>query len=80
MLTHLKLRLAMRIVNVEPIIAQKMAEEAAAPDNGGLIEQNADNAAWSYFSGSVNNPIYVAKEYNHITFSSRGRKGLFDRW
>ncbi len=63
----LKLRLAMRIVNVEPTIAQKMAEEAAAPDNGGLIEQNADNAAWSYFSGSVNNPIYVAKEYNHIT-------------
>ncbi|BDW79630.1 hypothetical protein BFINE_54250 [Bacteroides finegoldii DSM 17565] len=31
-----------------------------------MIEQNTDNAAWSYFSGSVNNPIYVAKEYNHV--------------
>ena len=62
----LKLRLAIRIVNVDKTTAQKMAEEAVDPANGGVIEQNADNAAWSYFSSSVNNPIYVAKEYNHV--------------
>lgn len=61
----LKLRLAMRIVNADQATAKKMAEEAVNPANGGVIEQNADNAAWSYFSGSVNNPLYVAKEYNH---------------
>ena len=62
----LKLRLAIRIANVDKTTAQKMAEEAVDPANGGVIEQNADNAAWSYFSSSVNNPIYVAKEYNHV--------------
>ena len=62
----LKLRLAIRIANVDKVTAQKMAEEAVDPQNGGVIEQNTDNAAWSYFSGSVNNPIYVAKEYNHV--------------
>ena len=63
----LKLRLAIRIANVDKVTAQKMAEEAVDPKNGGVIEQNTDNAAWSYFSGSVNNPIYVAKEYNHVS-------------
>lgn len=62
----LKLRLAMRIVNVDLNTAKKMVEEAVDQANGGVIEQNADNAAWSYFSASVNNPIYVAKEYNHV--------------
>lgn len=62
----LKLRLAMRIVNADPNTARKMVEEAVDQANGGVIEQNADNAAWSYFSSSVNNPIYVAKEYNHV--------------
>ena len=62
----LKLRLAIRIANVDKTTAQKMAEEAVDPANGGVIEQNADNAAWSYFSSSVNNPIYVAKEYNYV--------------
>lgn len=62
----LKLRLAIRIANVDETTARQMAEEAVNPANGGVIEQNADNAAWSYFSGSVNNPLYVAKEYNHM--------------
>lgn len=61
----LKLRLAMRIVNVAPDKAREMAEAAVDPQFGGVIEQNADNAAWTYFSGSVNNPLFVAKEYNH---------------
>lgn len=39
----LKLRLALRISSVDPILAQKEAEEAVS-DNGGLIETPADNA------------------------------------
>ena len=43
----LKLRLAMRLVNVNPTLAQQKAEEAAN-DPGGLISEAAD-AAWSSF-------------------------------
>lgn len=62
----LKLRLAMRIVNADPTTARKMVEEALDPQYGGVIEQNADNAAWRYFAGSVTNPIYTATQYNHV--------------
>lgn len=57
----LKLRLAMRISNVAPAKAKKMAEEAVA---GGVIESNADNAAWNYFQ-SITNPLYTAVNYNN---------------
>lgn len=43
----LKLRLAMRLVNVNPALAQQKAEEAVN-DAGGLISEPAD-AAWSTF-------------------------------
>lgn len=43
----LKLRLAMRLVNVNPTLAQQKAEEAVQ-DAGGLISDPAD-AAWSTF-------------------------------
>lgn len=43
----LKLRLAMRLVNVNPILAQQKAEEAVR-DAGGLISEPSD-AAWSSF-------------------------------
>ncbi|MDE6129947.1 MAG: SusD/RagB family nutrient-binding outer membrane lipoprotein, partial [Muribaculaceae bacterium] len=57
----LKLRLAMRISNVAPEKARKLAEEAVA---GGVIEQNADNATWKYFT-SITNPLYTAVNYNN---------------
>lgn len=59
----LKLRLAMRIVYVSHDKAKKMAEEAVNPVYGGVIETNADNAAWRYF-GATQNPLYVASRYN----------------
>lgn len=40
----LKLRLAMRLVYADPDKAKAMAEEAVNPNNGGVIESNADNA------------------------------------
>lgn len=43
----LKLRMALRLVNVEPALAKQKAEEAVS-DPGGLIETPAD-AAWSSF-------------------------------
>ncbi len=43
----LKLRMALRLVNVEPQLAQKKAEEAVN-DLGGLIS-NASDAAWSTY-------------------------------
>ena len=59
----LKLRLAMRICYAAPDKAKQFAEEAVDPANGGVIEANADNAAWNYF-GTTQNPLYVATRYN----------------
>lgn len=56
----LKLRLAMRVSFVDPVLSKKMAEEAV---KGGVIEANADNATWKYFS-SITNPLYTAVMYN----------------
>lgn len=70
----LKLRLAMRIVNADPTTARKMVEEALDPQYGGVIEQNADNAAWRYFAGSVTNPIYTATQYNHVLSHNDDKK------
>lgn len=68
----LKLRLAMRIVNVAPDKARQMAESAVDPQFGGVIEENKDNAAWNYFQGAIDNPIFVAKEYNHADSKTGG--------
>lgn len=59
----LKLRLAMRIVYASETKAKQWAEDAVKPENGGVIESNADNAQWNYF-GTVTNPIYTATRYN----------------
>ena len=64
----LKLRLAMRISFVAPEKSRKMAEEAVA---GGVIESNADNATWKYFS-SITNPLYTAVNYNNAGSSTGG--------
>lgn len=48
----LKLRMALRLVNVNPTLAQQKAEEAAN-DPSGLIESSAD-AAWSTFTPGGN--------------------------
>lgn len=58
----LKLRLAMRIVKADPDKAQKVAESAVAHEIG-VIESNDENAMWNYF-GSINNPLFVAINYN----------------
>lgn len=51
----LKLRMAMRIVNAAPQLAQQKAEEAVA-DNGGLMTEAGD-AAYSSFNDGMN-PMY----------------------
>jgi len=56
----LKLRLAMRVSFVAPQLAKEMAEEAV---RAGVMESNADNAMWQYFS-SLDNPLYTAVNYN----------------
>ncbi len=56
----LKLRLAMRVSFVDRKLSQQMAEEAI---KGGVIESNADNAMWKYFS-TLTNPLYTAVMYN----------------
>ena len=66
----LKLRLAIRIAGVSPDVAREKAEEAVN-DPGGLITSNADNAAWHYF-GSVQNPLYVAVNYNRVSTHDDG--------
>lgn len=66
----LKLRLAIRIAGVKPDLAREKAEEAVN-DPGGLITSNADNAAWHYF-GSVQNPLYVAVNYNRVSTHEDG--------
>lgn len=58
----LKLRLAMRIAYANPTKAKEMAESAVKQEFG-VIESNADNAAWHYF-GSVINPLYTCINYN----------------
>ncbi len=64
----LKLRLAMRISNVAPAKAKAMAEAAVA---GGVIESNADNATWKYFT-SITNPLFTAVNYNNEGSSTGG--------
>ena len=56
----LKLRLAMRVSFVDRKLSRQMAEEAV---KGGVIESNADNATWKYFS-TLTNPLYTAVMYN----------------
>lgn len=57
----LKLRLAMRMVNVEPELAKKAAEEAVANEVG-VITSNADNAMLNI---STTNPFFIiTKEWN----------------
>jgi hypothetical protein len=61
----LKLRLAIRIANVDPTTAKTMAE-SAVNNEVGVITANADNAKWDYFK--VNgNPFYTATRYNMAT-------------
>lgn len=67
----LKLRLAIRIAYADLGKAKQMAEEAVKAENGGVIESNADNAAWNYFETSQN-PIYVATRYNQVLTSDHG--------
>lgn len=57
----LKLRLAMRVSFVDRALSKKMAEEAVA---GGVMEENADNATWKYFSTAITNSLYTAVMYN----------------
>ena len=56
----LKLRLAMRVSFVDRKLSRQMAEEAI---KGGVIESNADNATWKYFS-TLTNPLYTVVMYN----------------
>ena len=56
----LKLRLAMRVSFVDRKLSRQMAEEAI---KGGVIESNADNATWKYFS-TLTHPLYTAVMYN----------------
>lgn len=53
----IKLRMAMRLVNVNPTLAQQKAEEAVN-DPGGLISSKSD-AAWSNYLTKDGNPIYI---------------------
>lgn len=67
----LKLRLAMRIVYANQTKARQWAEDAVKADNGGVIEDNADNAQWNYF-GTVTNPLYTATRYNAAADTETG--------
>ena len=58
----LKLRLALRIAYANPTKAKEMAESAVKQEIG-VIENNADNAAWHYF-GSIVNSLYTCINYN----------------
>tara|TARA_B100001996_G_scaffold375409_1_gene355314 strand:+ start:1616 stop:3049 length:1434 start_codon:yes stop_codon:yes gene_type:complete len=54
----LKLRLAMRLADVNPSVSKTAAEAAIA---AGVMTSNADNAAFSYLSAPPNtNPIWVS--------------------
>lgn len=59
----LQLRLALRISYADPALAQKMAEQAVNPDNGGVIERNDQNATWKNYSITPN-PMRTAILYN----------------
>lgn len=59
----LQLRLALRISYANPTLAQKMAEAAVNPANGGVIESNDQNATWKNYSINVN-PMRTAILYN----------------
>lgn len=58
----LKLRLAMRIVNVDREFARTAAESAVNHEVG-VFEDNSDNARYSSY-GTSGNPIYAAARYN----------------
>ncbi len=59
----LQLRLALRISYANPTLAKQKAEEAIAPENGGVIEMNSQNAEWNYYQTSTNS-MRTAIMYN----------------
>lgn len=59
----LQLRLAMRISYANPTLAKAKAEEAVNPANGGVIENNDQNATWKNYSVTTN-PMRIAVLYN----------------
>lgn len=64
-----KLRMAMRLVNVNPTLARQKAEEAVN-DPGGLIS-TADEAAWCSDLTRDGNPLYITSiEWGESRFSA----------
>ena len=59
----LQLRLALRISYVKPALAKEKAEEAVDPANGGVIENNDENATWKNYA-TATNPMRTAIMYN----------------
>lgn len=59
----LQLRLALRISYANPTLAKQMAEAAVNPANGGVIENNEQNATWKNYS-VMTNPMRTAIMYN----------------
>lgn len=50
----LQLRLALRISYANPTLAKRMAEDAINPANGGVIEDNTQNAYWKNYTINTN--------------------------
>lgn len=61
----LRLRLAMRIVKVDPQLAKTQAEKALDPMNGGILENNAENFKVTVpTDGTFNNPLwFISKNW-----------------
>jgi len=61
----LRLRLAMRLVKVDPQLAKTQAEKALDPANGGVLESNSDNFKVTVpTDGTYSNPLwFIAKNW-----------------
>lgn len=63
----LKLRMAMHIVKVDPVTAQKWAEEAVAAENGGVIESTKEqHAAYPMIHGSSHPLVDILNSWGDL--------------
>lgn len=62
----LMMRMAMRIVDVDPTTAEEYIAKAADPANGGMIASNAENALFVFSDDpNIANPLYVDATINN---------------
>ncbi len=66
----LKLRMAIHMTGVDPVNAQKWAEEAVDPKNGGVIEEESDEIALYVSKTGTAHPLIEIMDWNDLVMGA----------